>query len=221
MKLHINTCDEICDYLSVWHAMQALTEQRHINRDEHADQLWLLEHQPVFTQGLAGKPEHVLAPGDIPVVPTDRGGQVTYHGPGQLMLYTLLDLTRLELGTRDFVRKLEKLIIDYLASLNITSEYRVEAPGVYVNGAKICSIGLRVRQGLAYHGLAFNIDMDLSPFKRINPCGYENLAVTSLANLTENKTINAVKTEIIPRFMAEFGYNQWQIESTLCRELGP
>ena len=201
--------------------MQATTEQRALDRDNSPDQLWLLEHQPVFTQGLAGKPEHVLAAGDIPVIPTDRGGQVTYHGPGQLMLYTLLDLTRLELGTRDFVRKLEKLIIDYLATLDISAEYRVDAPGVYVNDAKICSIGLRVRQGLAYHGLAFNINMDLSPFKRINPCGYQNLAVASLASLNKNKTIKAVMTEIIPRFTAEFGYNQCQIESTSCRELGP
>src|SRR3990167_7390515 len=145
--------------------MQEFTD----SRDENTpDEIWLLEHPPVFTQGLAGKPEHILNPHAIPVVQTDRGGQVTYHGPGQLVVYTLIDLKRKHLHTREFVRTLEKCVIDVLSELSIAAVSKCDAPGVYVNNEKICSIGLRVRKGCSYHGIAFNIDMDLTPFSYIN-----------------------------------------------------
>lgn len=148
-----------------------------------ADEIWLVQHPPVFTQGLAGKPEHVLAPGDIPVIQTDRGGQVTYHGPGQLVLYPLLDLERLQLGVRCLVDRLEQAVIDLLGNHGITGQRRSGAPGVYVDGAKIASIGLKIRRGCSYHGLALNIDNDLEPFTRINPCGYPGQAMTRWAEL--------------------------------------
>ena len=157
--------------------MKDFTDQRD---RETEDELWLLQHPAVFTQGQAGKAEHVLAPGDIPVVQVDRGGQVTYHGPGQWVVYLLLDLRRHSLGIRDLVDLIEQSIVRVLAQLNIVSAPRPDAPGVYVGGAKIASLGLRVRRGCSYHGLAFNLDMDLEPFSRINPCGYEGLQVTDL-----------------------------------------
>jgi lipoyl(octanoyl) transferase len=148
-----------------------------------ADELWFLEHPPVFTQGQAGKPEHVLAPGEIPVVQSDRGGQVTYHGPGQLVVYFLLDLNRLGYGIRTLVTKLEQSLVDCLARYGITAAPRADAPGVYVEGRKIASLGLRVRKGLTYHGIALNVAMDLSPFDRINPCGFKGLAMTQVSAL--------------------------------------
>lgn len=157
--------------------MQAFTAAR---TAQTPDELWLVEHPPVFTLGRAGKPEHLLAPGDIPVVHSDRGGQVTYHGPGQLVVYTLLDVRRLGLGPRELVRRIEQGIIDYLASLGIDGQRRAGAPGVYCGGAKIAALGLRIRAHGSYHGLALNVDMDLEPFARINPCGYAGLAVTDL-----------------------------------------
>jgi lipoyl(octanoyl) transferase len=154
------------------------------NRDaDTADALWLVEHPPVFTQGQAGRAEHLLDPGDIPVVQTDRGGQVTYHGPGQPIAYVLLDLRRLRIGVRKLVGALEAAVIDLLGEFSVAAEARSDAPGVYVDGAKIASVGLRVRQGCSYHGIAFNLALDLSPFQRINPCGYTGLAVTRLADL--------------------------------------
>lgn len=160
--------------------MQAFTAAR----DENSiDQLWLLEHSPVFTQGQAGKPEHVLSPGSIEVVPTDRGGQVTYHGPGQVIIYLLLDLRRRKLGVRQCVSMIEHAVVALLAELNIASEARADAPGVYVKDAKIASLGLRVRRGCCYHGVALNVDMDLSPFASINPCGFSKLPITQLRNL--------------------------------------
>ncbi|HEU4773153.1 MAG TPA: lipoyl(octanoyl) transferase LipB, partial [Lysobacter sp.] len=164
-------------YEPVWHAMQAFTDARDADT---ADELWLVEHDPVFTLGQAGKPEHVLMAGDIPVIQVDRGGQVTYHGPGQLVLYPLLDLRRLKVGVREYVCRIEQSIIDTLADWNIEAVRREGAPGVYVAGAKIAALGIRVRRGCSFHGLAFNIDMDLSPFRRINPCGYAGLQVTSM-----------------------------------------
>jgi lipoyl(octanoyl) transferase len=168
------------DYVSVWRAMQAFTENRDI---DSGDELWLVEHPPVYTLGLNGKPEHVLDPGAIPVVAVDRGGQVTYHGPGQIVAYALLDLRRLGLGPRQLVMALEQAVIDLLAENGITAVGRREAPGVYVNEAKIAAVGLRVRRGCCYHGLSFNVAMDLEPFSRINPCGYPGMAVTQLADL--------------------------------------
>lgn len=164
-------------YIPVWEAMRRLTDERDA---ETRDELWSLSHPPVFTQGQAGKPEHLLAPGDIPVVQIDRGGQVTYHGPGQLVIYLLLDVRRLDMGARQVVELIEQSIIATLQRFEIPAETRTKAPGVYVNGAKIAALGLRIRRGCSYHGLSLNVAMDLSPFQRINPCGYQGMAVTSL-----------------------------------------
>ncbi|WP_229694687.1 lipoyl(octanoyl) transferase LipB [Pseudohongiella nitratireducens] len=160
--------------------MQHLTETR---SDEIADELWVLQHPPVFTQGQAGKAEHLLAPGDIPVIQIDRGGQVTYHGPGQLVIYLLINVRRASVGVRELVSLIEAAIIDTLASFKIEAAARPDAPGVYVGDAKIAQLGLRIRRGCSYHGLSLNVAMDLSPFSRINPCGYAGLAVTQLIDL--------------------------------------
>ncbi|GFZ81290.1 octanoyltransferase [Pseudohongiella nitratireducens] len=167
-------------YEPVWRAMQHLTETR---SDEIADELWVLQHPPVFTQGQAGKAEHLLAPGDIPVIQIDRGGQVTYHGPGQLVIYLLINVRRASVGVRELVSLIEAAIIDTLASFKIEAAARPDAPGVYVGDAKIAQLGLRIRRGCSYHGLSLNVAMDLSPFSRINPCGYAGLAVTQLIDL--------------------------------------
>lgn len=168
------------DYASTWQAMSDFTNQR---TPDTVDQLWLVEHPPVFTQGQAGKAEHLLFPGAIPVVQTDRGGQVTFHGPGQLVAYPLLDLRRLKIGVRDLVTAIEQTIVATLAHYGVESYPKPDAPGVYVNGDKIASLGLRVRRGCSFHGLALNVAMDLSPFQRINPCGYQGLAMTQMADL--------------------------------------
>lgn len=169
-------------YEPVWRAMQHFTETR---TDDTADELWVLQHPPVFTQGQAGKAEHLLAPGDIPVIQIDRGGQVTYHGPGQLVIYLLINVRRASVGVRELVSLIEAAIIDTLASFKIDAEARADAPGVYVGEAKIAQLGLRIRQGCSYHGLSLNVAMDLSPFSRINPCGYAGLAVTQLIDLVD------------------------------------
>lgn len=189
-------------YEPVWRAMQAFTDAR---TADTADELWLVEHDPVFTLGQAGRPEHVLAPGDIPVIRVDRGGQVTYHGPGQIVLYPLLDLRRLKLGVREYVCRIEQSIIDTLADWNIEAVRRDGAPGVYVAGAKIAALGIRVRRGCSFHGLAFNIDMDLSPFSRINPCGYEGLQVTSMLDLGGPSGLAAVKAALVGHVARQFG----------------
>lgn len=166
------------DYEPVWREMQAYTEQRN---ELSPDEIWLTEHPPVFTLGLNGKREHLLDPGGIPVIACDRGGQVTYHGPGQLIAYLLLDLRRRNLGVKSLVRTLEQAVIDLLTGFGIQGERREAAPGVYVNDAKIAALGLRVRRGCCYHGVSLNVNMDLEPFTRINPCGYKNLRVTQLS----------------------------------------
>lgn len=171
------------DYLPVWHAMQQLTTLRNNNS---ADEIWLLEHPAVFTLGRAGKTEHLLNPGNIPVLHIDRGGQVTYHGPGQLIVYLMLDLKRLKMGVRQLVEHLEQALIALLADLHINANTRHHAPGVYVKDRKIAALGLRIRRGGSYHGLSLNIDMDLEPFKRINPCGYPGLSVTQIKALSNN-----------------------------------
>ena len=168
------------DYVPVWHAMQQFTVQR---TADSADEIWLVEHPPVYTQGLNGKPEHLLTPGAIPVVQTDRGGQVTYHGPGQLVAYFMLDLGRMAIGVKTLVALMEQSIIDLLSGYAIQGERRAGAPGVYVLGKKIAALGLRVRRGCTYHGLSLNVDMDLEPFSHISPCGYADLRVTQLRNL--------------------------------------
>ena len=165
------------EYPETWSEMREFTDGR---GQDTRDQLWLLQHPPVFTQGQAGRAEHLLMPGDIPVVQTDRGGQVTYHGPGQWVVYLLLDLRRRGLGVRDLVDLIENSVVAVLAGYGVHAESRRDAPGVYVDGAKIASLGLRVRRGCSYHGLALNVDMDLEPFTRINPCGLEGVPVTSL-----------------------------------------
>lgn len=167
----------LTDYEPTWQAMKRFTDGRD---RETADEVWLVQHPPVFTQGQSGKPEHLLLPGDIPVVQVDRGGQVTYHGPGQLVAYLLLDVRRLGFGVRDLVTRIERSLIDLLASYGVDAAAKADAPGVYVDGAKIASLGLRIRNGCSFHGLALNVDMDLDPFKRINPCGYAGLAMTQL-----------------------------------------
>ena len=169
-------------YEKTWQDMQAFTDQR---SDETDDELWLLQHPPVYTLGKNGKPEHILNPGDIPIVQSDRGGQVTYHGPGQIVVYALLDLNRLRIGVRELVTRLEDGVINLLDDYGIHAKARRDAPGVYVDGRKIAALGLRVRKGRSFHGLSFNVDMDLEPFSRINPCGYEGLEVTQLADLVE------------------------------------
>ncbi|WP_280553835.1 lipoyl(octanoyl) transferase LipB [Halomonas sp. 25-S5] len=170
-------------YTPVWQAMRDLTDGRDA---QTPDQFWLVEHDPVFTQGQAGKPEHLLMPGNIPVVATDRGGQVTYHGPGQVVLYPLLDVRRSRLGVRDLVTALENAVIAVLAEHGVVAHARPDAPGVYVGEAKIASLGLRIRRGASFHGVALNVDGDLSPFLRINPCGYAGMAMTRLADLSDD-----------------------------------
>jgi lipoyl(octanoyl) transferase len=189
-------------YAPVWRAMQAFTDTRDA---ETGDELWLVEHDPVFTLGQAGKPEHVLMAGDIPVIHVDRGGQVTYHGPGQIVLYPLLDLRRLKVGVKEYVCKVEQAMIDTLAEWNIQAVRRDGAPGVYVNEAKIGALGIRVRRGCTFHGLAFNIAMDLEPFRRINPCGYAGLQVTSMIDLGGPSGLDAVKPVLIDHIARQFG----------------
>ena len=190
-------------YEPTWRAMQAFNQAR---TPETPDDLWLLEHPPVFTRGLAGRREHVLSPGAIPVVSTDRGGQVTYHGPGQAVAYVLLDLRRAGYGVKELVRRLEGALIEVLAERGIEGARRAGMPGVYVGEAKIAAIGLRVSRGCTYHGVSLNVDMDLSPFSRIDPCGYPGLAATSLAALGAGGKIDAVQQslgESIPRCLTQ------------------
>jgi lipoyl(octanoyl) transferase len=183
----------LVDYLATWAEMRAFTDTRTAATD---DELWLLQHPPVFTLGQAGRREHILDPGTISVVQSDRGGQVTYHGPGQLVAYLLLDLRRTGLGVKGLVHLLEQAVIDLLAEVGIQAQARPDAPGVYVAGAKIAALGLRVRHGCSYHGLALNVDMDLRPFARINPCGYPGLAVTQLLDLRGPRDLELVGTAL-------------------------
>ena len=200
-------------YEPVWHAMQAFTDAR----DEATpDELWLVEHDPVFTLGQAGRPEHVLAPGDIPVVRVDRGGQVTYHGPGQLVAYPLLDLRRLKLGVRDYVCRIEQAVIDTLGEWNIEGRRREGAPGVYVDGAKVAALGIRVRRGCCFHWLAFNIAMDLEPFHRINPCGYAGLEVVAMGDLGGPSGPEAVKPVLLQALAANLGLQLRPADATMA-----
>ena len=185
------------DYEPTWRAMQRFTDERDAASE---DELWLLEHPPVFTLGLAADPSHVLAPGDIPVVRIDRGGQVTYHGPGQLVVYPLVDLRRSGHSVRGLVTALEQVVIDYVAGFGIRANGRRDAPGGYVDGAKLASIGLRIRRGATYHGLALNVAMDLGPFARINPCGMAGLDVTQLSALGGPADLSRVARDIAPLF---------------------
>jgi len=193
----------LADYQPVWREMEAYTDRRNGNSE---DQLWLVQHPPVFTQGQAGKAEHVLAPGDIPVIQVDRGGQVTYHGPGQIVAYPLVDIGRRGIGVRDFVHRIEQSIIDVLDLYDVRGERIEGAPGIYVSGDKIAALGLRVRRGRSYHGLSFNIDMDLEPFQRINPCGYAGLQVTQLAAFATVQ-LDEVENQLVMSLCRHLGYS--------------
>ena len=194
------------EYGPVFEAMRAFTEAR---AADTLDELWSVEHPPVFTQGLAGKAEHLLAPGEIPVVQVDRGGQVTYHGPGQVVVYCLLDVRRLGLSVRGLVTALEQSVIELLAAHGVAAHARPDAPGVYVEDAKVASLGLRLRQGRSYHGLSLNVAMDLEPFTRINPCGYPGLRVTQLRDLGIDLSLDAAAGELLLRLGRQLGYRRF------------
>ncbi|OZG71946.1 octanoyltransferase [Hahella sp. CCB-MM4] len=193
----------VMPYEPVWKAMQAFTQDRD---DDTLDEIWLLQHERVFTQGQAGKAEHVLMPGDIPVVKVDRGGQVTYHGPGQLMAYLLLRLPRLKIGVRELVTAIEETTVETLAGYGIKAYPKPDAPGVYVDEAKIASLGLRIRRGSSFHGLALNINMDLEPFLRINPCGYAGLQMTQVSDLNPAATLPDVAARWLEIMSMRLGY---------------
>jgi len=197
----------LVEYLPTWQAMQHFTNNR---GPQTADEVWLLQHLPVFTQGQAGKAEHLLLPGDIPVVQADRGGQVTFHGPGQLVGYLLLDVRRLGFGVRELVNRIEHSLIDLLAGYGIEAAAKPDAPGVYVDGAKIASLGLRIRNGRSFHGLALNVDMDLEPFQRINPCGYAGLKMTQLRDLVGPVDFAEVMGRLRGELVQQLGYTQQQ-----------
>lgn len=188
------------DYEPLWRAMQRFTDER---TPETADEIWFTEHPPVFTLGLNASREHVLAAGDIPVVQIDRGGQVTYHGPGMLMIYPLIDLKRLGLGVRDLVTALEQSVVELAAGYGIEARARPEAPGVYIADTKFASVGLRIRRGASYHGMALNVDVDLEPFLRINPCGYAGLEMTDLATLGGDSDLDTVREKLLPHFLRQ------------------
>lgn len=192
------------DYQPTWEAMRRFTDERSA---ETPSELWIVEHPPVFTQGQAGKAEHVLAAGDIPIIQTDRGGQVTYHGPGQVVIYLLISLREAGVGIRRLVTTMEEAIIALLANYGISAEARRDAPGVYVDGRKIASLGLRVRRGYTYHGLALNVDNDLSPFQRINPCGYAGLEVTSTRLLGIEAAPDVIADELAAGLAQQLGYD--------------
>jgi lipoyl(octanoyl) transferase len=190
-------------YEPVWQAMHDFTDQR--NADT-TDEVWIVEHEPVFTQGQAGKAEHVLNAGDIPVVQSDRGGQVTYHGPGQIVAYFLINLKRKKMGVRELVTHIENIVIATLNQLGITAAARPDAPGVYVEGKKICSLGLRIRKGCSFHGLALNVDMDLEPFLRINPCGYQGMEMIQVTDFTSGIETKAVKQTLLNNIIDVLNY---------------
>ncbi len=205
-------------YQPVWDAMREFTDERD---PAQIDELWVVEHDPVFTQGLAGKPEHVLNPNQIPIVQTDRGGQVTYHGPGQVVVYPLLDIDRRGLGVRCLVDRLEQAVIDLLAEQDIEGLRQDGAPGVYIRGAKVASIGLKVRRGRTYHGLAMNVSMDLTPFAYINPCGYAGLQMTQLADHLDSLTMTEAADRLCTSICRQLGYYRDIPSAEACPVLAP
>ncbi|HGO5824220.1 TPA: lipoyl(octanoyl) transferase LipB [Mannheimia haemolytica] len=214
MKLIIRQLG-IQPYEEIWHKMQSFTDSRDENTD---DEIWLVQHPAVFTQGSAGKPEHLLNPTNIPVVQSDRGGQITYHGEGQQIMYVLIDIKRLkslgkEVSVRDLVTALEQTVVQTLAEYGIESYPKADAPGVYVDGKKICSLGLRIRKGCSFHGLALNINMDLTPFRNINPCGYAGLEMCQLSELVHRPDLRCedVAPKLVAHFSTILGYNNQQI----------
>lgn len=198
------------EYTTTWQAMKDFTEQR---TEQTADEIWLLQHPRVFTQGQAGKAEHVLAPGDIPVIQVDRGGQVTYHGPGQLVGYLMIDIRRKGMGARDLVSRIEQAIVATLAELDIESAPRADAPGVYTGNKKIASLGLRIRHGRSFHGLALNIDMDLEPFQRINPCGYQGMQMTQVQDWVESPDFSHISSRLAHHLQQQLGYTSAQTKT--------
>ncbi|MBD3654129.1 lipoyl(octanoyl) transferase LipB [Kangiella sp.] len=192
-------------YVPVWKRMQQFTDNRD---DSTTDEIWLVEHDPVFTQGQAGKAEHLLFPGEIPVVQVDRGGQVTYHGPGQQVAYFMIDLRRKNMGPRDLVSGIENAIVDMLALYGIEAYPRSDAPGVYTDDQKICSLGLRIRKGKSFHGLALNVNMDLEPFSRINPCGYQGMQMTQIVEKGGPDNLERVKPDLIDQLCDKLGYTK-------------
>lgn len=191
-------------YMPIWHAMQQFTDNR---TEATLDEIWCLEHEPVFTQGQAGKAEHILMPGDIPVVNVDRGGQVTYHGPGQLVIYFMLDIKRRKLGVRQLVTAMEQAVVSMLAGYGIAANAKADAPGVYVNDHKVCSLGLRIRKGCSFHGLALNVDMDLSPFSRINPCGYAGMQMVNTQQLNGPCSVAQAQDDLLTALAKEIGFS--------------
>lgn len=207
------------EYRPVWRAMSNFTDQRD---GSTVDELWLVEHPPVFTQGQAGKAEHVLMPGDIPVVQVDRGGQVTYHCPGQLVAYPLVDIRRGGVGVRELVSKTEQTLVDTLAELGIEAYPKPDAPGVYVNGDKIASLGFRIRKGSSYHGLSLNVNMDLSGFQRINPCGYQGLKMVRTTDLSTDErasSVAALEPLVVQYFVKHLGYTETETVTDATRVL--
>lgn len=190
------------EYVPLWHDMQTFTDERD---DSTPDEIWFCEHPPVFTMGLNASKEHLLAPGDIPVVQIDRGGQVTFHGPGQLMVYPLIDIRRANIGVRKLVTALEQSVVDLAADYNVEAEARPDAPGVYVDGDKLASVGLRIRRGASFHGMALNVDADLEPFSRINPCGYAELEMTDLHRLGIELGLEEASEKLLPHFLKRLG----------------
>ena len=195
------------DYTSTWKEMVSFTENRNIDTP---DELWMLEHNSVFTQGLSGKPEHLLKATQIPIIQSDRGGQITYHAPGQLIIYCLIDIKRLGIGIKKIVSIIEQSLIEFLSTYDIKAHTLTGAPGVYVNGSKIAALGLKVKQGRTYHGLSLNIDMDLAPYKLINPCGYSDLKVTQMCNLTDNMlSISDIQQELSVHIISSVNKTQY------------
>lgn len=202
--LNVNMFHGLQPYEAIWRKMQAFTDHRD---SETLDEIWVLQHEPVFTQGQAGKEEHILAAGNIPVVQVDRGGQVTYHGPGQLVIYLMLDIERLRLGPREFVSLIENAIVNTLSKYGVNSSARSDAPGVYVGDSKIASLGLRIRKGRSFHGLSLNLDMDLEPFSRINPCGYKGMKMIQLKDFEPNVAFERVAGCLVNNIQSIFGYD--------------
>lgn len=196
------------NYVPLWHAMQDFTDAR---SESTRDEIWFTEHPPVFTMGLNASKDHLLAPGEIPVVQIDRGGQVTFHGPGQLMVYPLLDLRRAGMGVRTLVTALEQSVVDLAADCGIAAASRADAPGVYVAGDKLASVGLRIRRGRSFHGMALNVDIDLEPFSRINPCGYAELKMTDLKRLGGGSRLDTVWPQLLPHFLRHLGFENLEV----------
>jgi len=199
------------EYEPLWRKMQRFTDERDAGTP---DEIWYTEHPPVFTLGMNASRDHVIAPGDIPVIQVDRGGQVTYHGPGQLMIYPLIDLKRAKLGVRDLVTALEQCVVDLVGEFDIAAASRKDAPGVYVQGNKIASVGLRVRRGASFHGMALNIDVDLEPFSRINPCGFDDLQVTDLRTLGIAADRDEIQARVQQHLLQHLGINEAEVLTT-------